>query len=147
MTSELNWTHVNFSDPRDAAWIRQESGLAPIIAEALLSDESRPRALHQDDGILVILRGVNLNAGSGTSYASYQWNLNGAPIAAATSATFAATSTGSYSLTVTDANGCSATSNTVSVTIRELPVATITGNSAICQGGTTQGVAQWFRPY
>jgi zinc transporter len=64
MTSELNWTHVNFSDPTDAAWIRQESGVAPIIAEALLSDESRPRALHQDDGILVILRGVNLNAGS-----------------------------------------------------------------------------------
>jgi len=64
MTSQLNWTHVNFSDPTDAAWIRTESGISPIVAEALLSDESRPRALHLDDGILVILRGVNLNPGS-----------------------------------------------------------------------------------
>jgi zinc transporter len=64
MTSQLNWTHVNFSDPGDAAWIRRENGVAPIIAEALLSDESRPRALHQENGILIILRGVNLNTGS-----------------------------------------------------------------------------------
>jgi zinc transporter len=64
MTSQLNWTHVNFSDLTDAAWIRQQSGMAPIIAEAMLSDESRPRALHMDDGILVILRGVNMNEGS-----------------------------------------------------------------------------------
>jgi zinc transporter len=64
MSSRLNWTHVNFSDPADAAWIRQQSGIAPIVAEAMLSDESRPRTLHADNGILVILRGVNLNAGS-----------------------------------------------------------------------------------
>jgi zinc transporter len=64
MTSQLNWTHVNFSDPTDATWIRKESGISPIVAEALLSDESRPRALHLDEGILIILRGVNLNPGS-----------------------------------------------------------------------------------
>ncbi|NBW43799.1 MAG: hypothetical protein EBR29_08320, partial [Sphingobacteriia bacterium] len=80
---------------------------------------------------------VNLSAGSGTSFATYQWNLNGTPVAGATAATFAATATGTYSLTVTDANGCSATSNNISVTIRELPIATITGNAAICQGGST----------
>jgi zinc transporter len=64
MTSQLHWTHVNFSDSRDAAWVRRESGITPIVAEAMLSDESRPRALHLDNGILVILRGVNLNEGS-----------------------------------------------------------------------------------
>ncbi|MFM7496559.1 MAG: cohesin domain-containing protein, partial [Bacteroidota bacterium] len=80
---------------------------------------------------------VNLSAAAGTSFASYQWNLNGTPIAGATTATFAATATGAYTLSVTDANGCTAISNSVSVTIRELPVATITGNSSICQGGNT----------
>jgi len=64
MTNQLDWTHVNFSDPEGAGWIRRQSGLAPIVAEAMLSDESRPRALHVDKGILVILRGVNLNPGS-----------------------------------------------------------------------------------
>ena len=60
----LNWTHVNFSDAAGAAWIRQESGIAPIIADAMLSEESRPRALHTAEGVMVILRGVNLNPGS-----------------------------------------------------------------------------------
>ncbi len=64
MTHQLDWTHINFSDTAGAAWIRQESGMPDIIADAMLSEESRPRALHTDQGILVILRGVNLNAGS-----------------------------------------------------------------------------------
>ena len=64
MTSQLDWKHVNFSDPADAAWVRRESGIKRLVAEAMLSDESRPRALHLDDGILVILRGVNMNSGS-----------------------------------------------------------------------------------
>lgn len=64
MTTQLNWKHINFSDSAEAAWVRDQSGVSPIVAEALLSDESRPRALQLDDGILVILRGINMNPGS-----------------------------------------------------------------------------------
>jgi zinc transporter len=64
MTKPLNWTHVNFSETAGVAWIRNESGIDPIIADAMLSEESRPRALHGDNGILLILRGVNMNAGA-----------------------------------------------------------------------------------
>lgn len=64
MTKHLNWTHVNFSDASAAARIREQGGIAPTIADALLSEESRPRAVHTGDGILVILRGINLNQGS-----------------------------------------------------------------------------------
>jgi len=64
MTSQLDWKHVNFSNSDDTAWVRDQSGVSPIVVEALLSDESRPRALHIEDGILVILRGINLNSGS-----------------------------------------------------------------------------------
>jgi zinc transporter len=64
MNNPLNWTHVNFTDADGAAWIQEKSGIPAIVAEAMLSEESRPRALHMDQGVLVILRGVNLNAGS-----------------------------------------------------------------------------------
>jgi trimeric autotransporter adhesin len=46
------------------------------------------------------------------SFASYQWLLAGSPVAGATSATYMATTDGSYAVTVTDANGCSGTSAT-----------------------------------
>lgn len=45
--------------------------------------------------------------------ASYQWNLNGAPIAGATDSCLIVTQSGSYSLTGTTAAGCSATSDTL----------------------------------
>jgi zinc transporter len=64
MTDQLNWKHLNFSNPENALWIRQESGVSEIVADALLDSDSRPRTLQTDNGVLVILRGVNLNPGS-----------------------------------------------------------------------------------
>jgi zinc transporter len=64
MKSGYKWKHLDFSDADDARWIRQESGVPDIVAEALLNTDSRPRALHTDNGVLLILRGVNLNPGS-----------------------------------------------------------------------------------
>jgi dienelactone hydrolase/subtilisin-like proprotein convertase family protein len=46
---------------------------------------------------------------------SYQWFLNGVAIAGATSQTYTATENGSYSVQITDNNGCSATSNPVTI--------------------------------
>jgi len=77
---------------------------------------------------------LNANIGAGLSY---QWLLNNAAIAGATNASLVADAQGSYTVTVTNANGCSATSSALSVTVRSLPVATITGASSICQGGNT----------
>ena len=64
MTQTLNWKYLDYSDPDDAHWIRNESGISGIIADAMLDADSRPRTLHTDNGVLVILRGVNLNPGS-----------------------------------------------------------------------------------
>ncbi len=44
------------------------------------------------------------------SYTSYQWNLEGNPINGAVSQVYGATVSGNYSVTVTDVNGCTATS-------------------------------------
>jgi len=49
------------------------------------------------------------------SYAGYQWELNGVPIAGATNATYISSSGhGTYEVTVTDTSGCTATSAGVS---------------------------------
>jgi hypothetical protein len=45
------------------------------------------------------------------SYSTYQWLQDGTPIAGATNATYVYTSAGTYSVTVTDSNGCSGTAD------------------------------------
>ena len=69
---------------------------------------------------------------------TYQWNLNGAPITGATSISYIANASGSYTVTVTNNAGCSATSQAVVVTENPLPtVAAITGTTTVCTGSTT----------
>ena len=51
-----------------------------------------------------------------TSY-TYQWSDANSAISGATSSTYTTSVAGSYTLTIVDANGCSATSNAVAVTI------------------------------
>ncbi len=58
------WLHLDYSDPEMARWVREDSGVDAVVAEALLAPETRPRCLVHGDGLLVILRGVNLNPGA-----------------------------------------------------------------------------------
>jgi len=58
------WLHLDYSDPELAHWVREESGVTEVVAEALLAPETRPRSLVLGDGLLVILRGVNQNPGA-----------------------------------------------------------------------------------
>ncbi|MDP9192467.1 MAG: hypothetical protein M3P06_12275 [Acidobacteriota bacterium] len=67
---------------------------------------------------------ATLDAGPG--FASYLWS-NGA-----TTQTANVTSTGSYTVTVTDGNGCQATSAPKNVTINSLPTPVITGPATAC---------------
>lgn len=58
------WVHLDLQQEHARRWIASESGLSPIVAEALLDEETRPRCTVINDGLLVNLRGVNLNPGS-----------------------------------------------------------------------------------
>jgi zinc transporter len=58
------WVHLDYSQAEAADWIRRESGMSPIEAGAILAEETRPRSLVLEQGLLVILRGVNLNPGA-----------------------------------------------------------------------------------
>jgi len=60
----LLWLHLDHTAPKSQEWLRKFSGLQPLVVEALLADDTRPRCSEIDDGLLVILRGVNLNPGA-----------------------------------------------------------------------------------
>ena len=96
---------------------------------------------------------VTLSTGS---YAAYQWYLGGAPIAGATSQTYRATASGSYSVTVSDVAGCAATSVPSAVTVATAPLITAPPQSMTVPAGgsATLSVAasgvgplgyQWYR--
>lgn len=57
------WLHVDIGDPGSRAWLEEHSGLPDAVIETLLVAETRPRAQVIDDGVLLVLRGVNTNPG------------------------------------------------------------------------------------
>jgi len=57
------WLHMDYTKEVARKWLREESGLDPLVAEALIAEDTRPRALPVGGGLLGILRGVNLNPG------------------------------------------------------------------------------------
>ena len=55
------WVHLNYTSATSKDWLSRESGIAPVIVDALTAEETRPRSLVHKGGMLVILRGVNLS--------------------------------------------------------------------------------------
>lgn len=58
------WVHLDYQDTAVQHWIKVESGIDPVVGEALLAEETRPRCVSLRDGLMLILRGVNLNPGA-----------------------------------------------------------------------------------
>jgi zinc transporter len=57
------WIHLNRLSEDAQKWLGEHSGLDPIAARILTQDDSRPRAFAHANGILMNLRGVNVNDG------------------------------------------------------------------------------------
>lgn len=53
------WVHLERDDAYAQSWVRERSGIDPLVALALLAEESRPRVQDVGDSLLVVLRGVN----------------------------------------------------------------------------------------
>jgi zinc transporter len=60
----LLWLHLDRSDAHTRSWLTDNCGLDPLVVEALLADETRPRSMAFDSGLLLIMRGVNFNPGA-----------------------------------------------------------------------------------
>jgi zinc transporter len=56
------WLHFDLNEPGVADWI--ETATDPIVAEALTREDTRPRCSPHEAGLIIILRGVNLNPNS-----------------------------------------------------------------------------------
>ena len=58
------WVHLNYNNSEEIKWLTDSSALEPLVVEALLAEETRPRTTVIGDGLLIALRGVNLNPGA-----------------------------------------------------------------------------------
>ncbi|PYE85023.1 zinc transporter ZntB [Pseudoroseicyclus aestuarii] len=63
--SDCAWVHLQADDPRSADWIDETLPYLPeAVRDALSAGETRPRMAAFADGVLLNLRGVNLNPGA-----------------------------------------------------------------------------------
>ncbi len=58
------WLHFDASDPDLAGWVAAH--LPAVVAATLLQPETRPRCDPHDGGLILNLRGVNMNTGADT---------------------------------------------------------------------------------
>jgi zinc transporter len=58
----VTWIHLDAAHVECRDWLHQNvSYLDQLILDALLAEETRPRVIENEQGLLIILRGVNLN--------------------------------------------------------------------------------------
>lgn len=99
---------------------------------------------------------VTIVAPSSSGLESYQWYDNGVAISGETNASYIATTTGNYSVQITDGNGCVNMSSNQSAVLLSAPAITPAGPNHLCTGsvltltadagGTSPDISyQWFQ--
>ena len=63
VTTETSWVHIDYSAP-DTETKLGELGVATATIEALTRPDTRPRMVRTADGVMLVLRAVNLNPGA-----------------------------------------------------------------------------------
>ena len=58
------WVHLDYAIADARSWLDDKSRIDPIMIEAMLDHDPRPRAVRHDEGLLLIIRGINLNQGA-----------------------------------------------------------------------------------
>ena len=99
-----------------------------------------PISLSTPDSVF-ICQGDTVIINGPTGFATYNWNTG------ATTSSITTTSTGSYSLSVVDGNGCVGTSNTTSVSISPQTITATTTGLSLCNGSVTLDAGSGFASY
>ena len=115
--------------------VKNSSNCPATSSPTTITASSAPSATITAGGATTICTGssVTLNANTGTGL-TYQWKRTGNAISGATNASYSATATGAYTLTVTNSSNCSATSAGTDVTENAAPT---TSNAGTTQYITT----------
>jgi hypothetical protein len=102
-------------------------------ASITVSTVPAPNPTIISNGSTVICQGTEVSLSVTAGFSSYSWNPGGQ-----TTQTINVTSAGAYSVTVTNANGCSGTSNIITVTSGQTvqPTIVASGPLEFCQGGS-----------
>ncbi len=58
------WLHMDLAEQSTQDWMRTSSCIPELTVESLLQAETRPRCMTDSEGMLLFLRGINLNAGA-----------------------------------------------------------------------------------
>lgn len=58
------WLNLDYSAPDVERWLGRNSQISPLVRDALLDDDPRPRAMAHGDALLLIVRGINVNEGA-----------------------------------------------------------------------------------
>ncbi|GAC1587628.1 MAG: hypothetical protein NVS3B25_03710 [Hymenobacter sp.] len=116
------------------------NGCAATSATATITINALPTPTLTAGGATTFCQGgsVTLTAAGGAPGSTYQFLLNGQPIAGATTSTYTASTAGAYSVTITNPSSCAATSAATTVTVNALAIPTVSYTAAsFCQNGTT----------
>ncbi|HEY0635520.1 MAG TPA: zinc transporter ZntB [Gammaproteobacteria bacterium] len=63
-TDSMLWVHLDYSHPHSRSWLTDYSGVDELVVNTLLAEETRPRLVLEQEGMLVVMRGVNNNPGA-----------------------------------------------------------------------------------
>ena len=122
-------------------------------ANVQVTVNSPPSPVINQVGPLTICPGQNQVLSLSQSFSSYQWLLNGSPIAGQTLGSLSVTTSGTYGVLVTNWSGCTATANGPVVNVSTLTPPVISGApaNALCSGQSASLSAppglstyQWF---
>jgi len=58
------WMNMDYAGSRASSWLETTSQIDPIVVSALTDADPRPRAVAHGDRLLLIMRGINNNAGA-----------------------------------------------------------------------------------
>jgi len=121
----------------DASCSTIADGTSELSSAATITTCTPPSATITPSGPTTFCTGgsVTLTASAG---ASYQWRNFATPIVGANAQQYVATTAGSYTVTVTNVGGCSATSSPTSVSVNNAVNVTISagGPTTFCSGGS-----------
>jgi len=58
------WLNLDYTAADVQRWLAERSAIDPVVRDALLDDDPRPRAAAHGDALLLIVRAINLNQGA-----------------------------------------------------------------------------------